>query len=130
MKKIFSIVFIIFLSACSTMKGPSQEQIDTADYGMYPENYENLVNEHYVAMLDDPSSAIIESIGEPQKEYLYDHKYHTDFFIGYVVCVTLNTKNAYGNYTGKHTDGLLIKNGRVLHTLEGGYWERRAKCTG
>jgi hypothetical protein len=110
------------------MNGPTQGQIDNADYGIYPGNYEDLVNEYYTNKLIDPSSAEFKRIGLPHKEYLYDSRYRDVYFVGYLVCVTFNEKNSIHGYKGNQIEGVLIKNGKVFSTLEGGYWERRFVC--
>ena len=47
---------------------------------------------------------------------------------GYFVCADLNLKTSSGEYTGHHTDGLLINNGSIIHFIERGQWLGKNVC--
>ena len=105
-------IMATFLSGCVAKLTP--EQIKSADYGAYPNNYESIVKEYYEAVAKDPDSLKYKEITKPQKYWINDFG---TYKFGYMSCVTLNGKNSYGAYVGYKTDGILIYNGKVIHTI-------------
>ena len=51
----FVVLFFFSLNGCAL--NPSQEQLQNADYGPYPSNYEEIIKSHYGKKLFDPYSA-------------------------------------------------------------------------
>jgi hypothetical protein len=105
---------------------PTQKEVDSADYGIYPSNYEAVVKEFYSNILKDPYSAEYRNITGPKKFWLSDRSKGSRY--GYLVCVTINAKNSYGAYVGYKTDGLLIRNDSVIQYLEKGVWFAQQMC--
>jgi len=89
-----------------------------ADYGSYPNNYEEIVKNYYSRILKDPDSANYQSFTTPNMSYMGDRFDGTKY--GYLVCATVNSKNSFGGYVGFSTDGLLIRNGSVIKYIEKG----------
>ena len=113
MKKLLVVGVIgLSLTACA---GITQEQIKNADYGQYPSNYKEIVKGYYDSIAKDPDSLKFKEIAEPKKAWLNDFGTHK---FGYMSCVTVNGKNSYGAYVGYKTDGILIKNGTVIHFID------------
>lgn len=112
-----NVVIMLFaglLTACATV--PSETDLANADYGDYPENYQQLITEYLNEALLDPESARIEWVGKPhQGHYAYLGK----FTFGYIACARVNAKNVYGGYTGAALDSYLIKNGRIVERRAG-----------
>ncbi|WNC72520.1 lipoprotein [Thalassotalea psychrophila] len=120
MKKI-----IIGLALTATLSGCATTS-SKRDFGTYPNNYESVVKDYYHATLRDPDSAkwvSIRLIGRRSIPQLFKPTVH-----GFLVCATLNGKNAYGAYTGYITDGLIINNGVVVRHLPNGMHYDKSVC--
>lgn len=122
MKKILALSAALALSGCATL--PTAEEVAAADFGSEPTDHEEIVRTYYGNTLRDPDSAQYRTITNPRQYWLGDRFNGAQY--GYLVCVTLNAKNAYGAYVGYKTDGLLIRNGTVvLHVPEGNWFGRQ-----
>lgn len=114
MKKFLLIGLIgAMLSGCATKL--TDEQIKSADYGLEPTNYEQVVKNYYEIVAKDPDSLKYKEITKPQKVWLRDFG---EYKFGYLTCVILNGKNSYGAYVGYQQRALLIKNDKVIHQIE------------
>lgn len=98
------------LSACVTT--PTPEQLASADYGEYPQNYKSIVQDHLKKTLKDPYSAKVEYLNEPTKQWHAAFGREPQY--GYVVCANVNAKNSYGAYVGEKLNIFLIKNGDII----------------
>lgn len=87
----------------------TMEDAKRADYGAYPNNYKEIVRNHYEKVAKDPDSIKYKEITKPKK-YANNVKGTFD----YLVCVTMNAKNSYGAYTGYSTDRFHIRDGQVV----------------
>jgi len=123
--KILSITTLVSLTACTSH--PTFQEVMSADYGPFPENYESLVKDFYSQALKDPSSVVYQKITEPETRYFGNKMGERDF--GWLVCARRNAKNSFGAYTGFSNDGFLIKNGRITKYLKGGEWWVTDVCT-
>jgi hypothetical protein len=104
---------ICSISACATM--PTQEQIANADYGPYPDNYQEIIKTYMENLLFDPYSAVYSNWQGPAQGYSGGRLIQTAY--GYRVCVDINAKNRMGGYVGKKRQYFLINNGRVVQDL-------------
>lgn len=69
MKKLF-FIFIFLLSACAGIPvGPSQEQINSADFGPFPENWKQITSQALAEELIRPESLYIREIQVPIKAW-------------------------------------------------------------
>jgi hypothetical protein len=116
---------IFFLSACA----PSQEMqeakkrdaefeqsvkninLETADVGSKPTDYQSLVEGAIREQLKDPDSAKFSGFTTPRREVMVDQR---KFIYGYSTCVFVNAKNSYGGYTGKQLYWAFIRDNKVL----------------
>ena len=106
---------------------PNEQELQSLEYGPYPENYEAIVKTYYEMLLKDPSSVQYRSITRPYQSY-YGNRLE-GVHHGYKTCVTLNAKNSYGAYVGFKTDVLLIRNGAVVHYVpDGAYYGNFISC--
>jgi len=105
------ILSLLSLSACCAINRPTPQQINDADVGEYPYDYEQIIQAYYSTGLFDPYSAHYRWVNGPYKgcfctlgvwEY------------GYIVEYGLNAKNRFGGYVGEEQFGAMIKNGRVV----------------
>lgn len=115
----------VILSACA----PNQKMIDaqkednefsqavkninleTADVGTQPNNYQALVESAVREKLKDPDSAKFSNFTNPRKEVMVENH---NFIYGYSTCVLVNAKNSYGGYTGNQLYWVFIRNDKVL----------------
>ncbi len=118
MRWIAGICIIIVMAGCATL--PTPTDVDNADYGPFPTNYEQIVRDYYQQELRDPDATRYKQIDEPVRYWLGNEL--DDVYYGYLVCVTLNTKNLFGGYKGYQTDGLMIHDGEVVKHVEGEWW--------
>jgi hypothetical protein len=124
MRILFTFFIIFILTACVGL--PSNEEAALADYGVYPNNYEEIVKNYYYTALKDPDSARFKNISIPKKYWLGDR--FTGAKFGYLVAVTINAKNSYGAYTGYETHALLLRNGNVIEYVNNCRWFEKMVC--
>jgi len=103
-------LFVIFAIG-SGPKAPSQEEINNANYGPYPENYEEIVKAFYFERLFDPYSAKYRFFNKPIK--YWDKSSNKNYF-GYVVCGGVNAKNRFGAYVGEQVFFFIINSGKIV----------------
>jgi hypothetical protein len=92
--------------------------LPNADYGSYPENYEELVKAYLARSLKDPESARYSNFSQPRKEHIITSVSAKEATYGYSVCVSVNAKNSYGGYTGNHVFWFFIRDGKVLRSQD------------
>lgn len=90
----------------------------STDYGAYPREYEAIVKAWYEDRLKDPGSAIYKRISAPRQEYMIVNKDQKLAAYGYSVCATVNAKNSYGAYGGAETTWFMIRDGKILRTID------------
>ena len=100
-------IFIAILNA----QTPSP---DTARYGPYPANYQEIIMQWLNKQLIDPDSARIEWSGDPKPS---DIGKGSEAVSGYLVNFTVNARNRFGTYTGKQKHSVLIRNGEVIKSM-------------
>ena len=107
-------VMVYLVIGCASVVKITPEQKVNADYGDYPDNYQQLIKEYFEARLFDPYSAKY-NYSKPIKGYTRKapvlgggvHEF------GYVVIVWVNAKNRMGGYVGSKRYSMFIKNGQV-----------------
>ncbi len=124
MKNIVIGLLFVMLAGCASF--PTEQEAAVADYGSYPDSYEQIVKSFYNRTLKDPSSVQYRRISTPKTTWLGNR--FTGVRYGYLVCVTLNAKNSYGAYVGFDTDGFLIRNGSIIEYVNKGIWFERQIC--
>ena len=92
------------------------------DYGVAPRDYVGVVKRYYADIHLDPESTRYRTITPPvqyevsKAEVDRDSSYsrYPSMYYGHAVCVTYNTKNRYGAYSGYQTDLLFIQYENVI----------------
>ena len=84
-------------------------------YGVYPIAYREIIMKFLETRLLDAASAQIEW-SEPQQGTI---KTPEGKGSGYVVHITVNSRNKFGMYTGKQKYRILLRNGEVIHAGRG-----------
>ncbi len=110
-------LFVSLVFSVASASAPSVTEQRNADYGPYPDDYQQIIKNFYGGIMKDPYSIRYENITEPRKGWVSGAFSSTKY--GYLVCVTLNAKNSYGAYTGAQTDGLIIYNGVIVSHRQG-----------
>jgi len=123
-------IAISVLSACATNRptAPSQKAAEQAwmrslyesqsGFGTYPDNYQRIVKEYMAGHLKDPESARYTNFRPLAKDLkLVDIKTR-QAILGYSTCVSINAKNSYGGYVGARRYWFLIRNGKVVDSLD------------
>ena len=111
-------VFLLAAAGCETALSSSGGASKRIDYGAYPENYEQIIKEHFAKTLHEPSAAQFR-MGKPFAGYikagpLFGGKIEE---AGYLVEVWLKAKDRSGAYLAERRLGALLKNGDVLMEL-------------
>ena len=113
--------FSLLLVACADLPQPtpieiSMSNVRSADYGTYPEHYEQQIHQYLNDTLLDPDSAKIR-IAPPRKVFkIYetdDRPSQPKYYPCYLVCAEVNAKNTYGGYTGWQTKRYRCTNGSM-----------------
>lgn len=109
-------VTILFLTSCASM--PTQQELASADYGGYPDNYEQIIKTYLEPLLKDPYSAEYRHLKGPEKQWA---SIVAQSNYGYGVCYMINAKNSFGGFIGYKTHHFLIHDGVVVqHVYESG----------
>jgi hypothetical protein len=75
------VVTILYLSGCVTLSGPIQEK--RADYGAFPDKYQDIAKDYLMTKLRDPSSFDIKNTTQSLKQWIGDKL--TGIKYGYLV---------------------------------------------
>ena len=112
MKRLLSLCLALILAACigGCAKPPTPEEVERAEYGPRPDEYQEIVKGKFNTMLKDPYSAVYQFHGRPVKGYIIKNG-KADF--GWVGNVSVNAKNSFGAYAGAKMYQYLIWGGIV-----------------
>jgi hypothetical protein len=110
---------ILTLSLLLTLSAFAQN-VDPALCGPFPKNYKEIVWNWMQGALVDADSAKIEWQGEPKPVDLGKNGTH---LYGWLVELRVDSRNRFGQYTGKQSHGALIRDDRVIKGIGFGYRE-------
>jgi hypothetical protein len=96
------------------------QNVDPALCGPYPKNYKEIIWNWMQGVLLDADSAKIEWQGEPKPADLGKNGQHV---YGWLVEFRVNSRNRFGQYTGKQSHGTLIRDDHVIKGIGFGYGE-------
>ena len=114
--------FSLLLVACADLPQPtpieiSMSNVRSADYGVYPNDYEQQIRQYLNDTLLDPDSAKIR-IAPPRKVFkIYetdDRPSQPKYYPCYLVCAEVNAKNTFGGYTGWQTHRYRFHKGGLM----------------
>lgn len=109
------IIFALSLFTIGCAMRPTEKEIATADYGSYPNDYEQIIRIHTENFLKDPESARYKFLNTPKPGW---NSIGGKRF-GYVICANINAKNSFGGYVGNRMSYFMIRNGRIIYTSNG-----------
>lgn len=87
-----------------------------ADYGAYPNQYQEIIKGYMAETLKDPDSAKYADFTLPRQEHVITNAPMKQAAYGYSSCVKVNAKNSYGGYTGSQLHWFFIKDGAVVRS--------------
>ena len=111
--------FIAISCAVPFRGGPSQEELDAADCGPIPVDFEATIKTWMSKNLKDPFSAQIDEIGKPAKGWWGNTGallVSRDINFGWCVSAKINAKNSYGGYVGWRRYDFYFRNGEIKYT--------------
>lgn len=104
--------------------------MEAADYGPAPSaaEAERAVRAYLTGYLRDPGSAQFMAWSAPTRYWFGTRESST---YGYLICVSVNAKNALGGYVGFQREGFLLRSGVVArHFPRGKYGASGEVCAG
>jgi len=114
MKRLLVFVFVCFLTACSVTP-PSKIEMDAADYGQLPNDYQQQIKDWWSNRLKDPYSSKF-TFSTPEKAWFKDGILAESggaIRYGWIIPITLNAKNSYGAYTGIESHTMFYSHGKI-----------------
>lgn len=102
---------LIALSLAGCMSAPSRQDLDSADYGPFPDRYQQSIRDYMDRVLKDPDSAKYEFYKTPVKAWRRGNGAN---LYGWATCVGINSKNSYGGYTGSLQSYFFIQENVVM----------------
>ena len=107
MKNVFcAIAMAVVLAACDTTV--TKAEMETADYGPQPLNYQDEIKGYLGLRLTDPKAAIVEFRAGPTKIYNRGTPVRGEQY-GWGVCVWVNDKNKAGAYDGFYPMSFVLR---------------------
>ena len=111
MKRFLPFLFILAMTGCDTTV--TKAEMDTADYGPAPLNYQDEIKGYLGLRLTDPKTAIVEFRAGPQKLYNRGTPVRGEQY-GWGVCVWVNDKNKAGAYDGFYPMTFVLRNEKIV----------------
>jgi hypothetical protein len=111
-------VKLAFAITCIFMASALAQNVDPALCGPFPKNYKEVVWNWLQGVLLDADSAKIEWQGDPKPADLGKDGEHN---YGWLVEFRVNSRNRFGQYTGKQSHGALIRDDQVVKGIGFGY---------
>jgi hypothetical protein len=100
------------LMGCATP--PTREELQMADYGPAPADYQATIKTFMERVLKDPESARYDFRKTPVQGFSGNPREY-----GWVTCVGINAKNSFGGYTGVQQYFFLIRYDSIVRTIAG-----------
>lgn len=109
--KLTAVLLIAFyLMSCASTKKLTAQELATGDFGPYPANYQEMIQDYFSTKLYDPYSAVY---------YFWEPKKHKDGHgYGWKVEMEVNAKNRMGGYTGRERYHFMINADKIWPTDE------------
>ena len=111
MKSWLPIALLLALAGCDTTV--TKAEMETADYGPRPVNYQDEIKSYLSIRLMDPKAAIVEFRNEPKHLYQRGTGIRGEQY-GWGVCVWVNDKNKQGAYDGFYPMTFVLRNEKIV----------------
>jgi hypothetical protein len=99
------------IAGCDTTV--TKQEMETADYGPRPVNYQDEIKSYLSLRLTDPKQAIVEFRNEPKQLYQRGTGVRGEQY-GWGVCVWVNDKNKQGAYEGFYPMSFVLRNEKIV----------------
>lgn len=111
MKRCLPIALSLALAACDTTV--TKQEMETAEYGPAPVNYQDEIKSYLSLRLTDPKQAIVEFRNPPKQLYQRGTGIRGEQY-GWGVCVWVNDKNKQGAYDGFYPMSFVLRNEKIV----------------
>ena len=112
MKRLLPVALLLSLAAgCDTTV--TKAEMETANYGPRPVNYQDEIKGYLSLRLTDPKNAIVEFRTEPKHLYQRGTPVRGEQY-GWGVCVWVNDKNKAGAYDGFYPMSFVLRNEKIV----------------
>jgi hypothetical protein len=112
MKRLVPLALMVFsVAGCDTTV--TKAEMNTADYGPRPVNYQSEIKSYLGLRLTDPKDAIVEFRAGPTQLYNRGTPIRGEQY-GWGVCVWVNDKNRTGAYDGFYPMTFVIRNEKIV----------------
>ena len=111
MKRLLLLALMLSVGGCDTKV--TKAEMDTADYGPKPVNYQAEIKSYLGLRLIDPKDAIVEFRAGPTQLYNRGTPVRGEQY-GWGVCVWVNDKNKAGAYDGFFPMSFIIRNEKIV----------------
>jgi hypothetical protein len=111
-------VKLVLALTCLLALSAWAQNVDPALCGAFPKNYKEIIWNWMQGRLVDADSAKIEWQGDPKPADLGKNGEH---LYGWLVEFRVNSRNRFGQYTGKQSHGALIRDDQVIKGIGFGY---------
>jgi hypothetical protein len=111
MKRILILALMFSVAGCDTKV--TKAEMDTADYGPRPVNYQAEIKSYLSLRLIDPKDAIVEFRAGPTQIYNRGTPVRGEQY-GWGVCVWVNDKNRTGAYDGFYPMSFVMRNEKIV----------------
>ena len=111
MKRWLPVALALALAACDTTV--TKQEMETADYGPAPVNYQDEIKSYLSLRLTDPKEAVVEFRNEPKQLYQRGTPVRGEQY-GWGVCVWVNDKNKQGAYDGFYPMSFVMRNEKII----------------
>jgi hypothetical protein len=111
MKRFMLILLALGFAGCDTTV--TKAEMETADYGPQPVNYQDEIKGYLNLRLVDPKAAIVEFRAGPTKIYNRGTPVRGEQY-GWGVCVWVNDKNKAGAYDGFYPMSFVLRSEKIV----------------
>ncbi|HET7669474.1 MAG TPA: hypothetical protein VFK84_03615 [Burkholderiales bacterium] len=111
MKRLLVLALVYLLAGCDTKV--TKAEMDTAEYGPRPVNYQAEIRSYLSLRLTDPKDAIVEFRAGPTQLYNRGTPVRGEQY-GWGVCVWVNDKNRTGAYDGFYPMSFVLRNEKIV----------------
>jgi len=110
-KFILSLAILCMFGGCATV---SKDEAATANFGPFPDRYQDGVKAMMSPRLKDPYSAVY-NFGIPRKGVARDGLiFGCKKHYGWIIPVGINAKNSFGGYVGEQQYYFMVSEGRAM----------------
>ena len=104
------------ITGCDTTV--TKQEMETADYGPRPVNYQDEIKSYLSLRLTSPKEAVVEFRNEPKQLYQRETTVREKQW-GWAVCVWVNDKNKSGAYDGFYPMSFLLRDDKIVAVNNG-----------